>query len=135
MAVVYARCCGLASPTRPVVACLLTPGSGGKPAKAIRTVGTRTEEVLGLADWLAAAGGTPVALAATGGSWQPGWQRVEDRCSWRLANARHSKAVPGRTTDVRACAWVAGDPLGACGGLGCGRAAWSRPGRSGSGAS
>ncbi len=107
MEVLYARCCGLDVHKRTVVACLLTPGAGGKPTKAIRTFGTMTEELLGLADWLAAAGCTHVALEATGVYWQPIWNLLEDRFSLLLANARHIKAVPGRKTDVRDCEWIA----------------------------
>src|SRR5438874_4203034 len=107
MDVVYARCCGLDIHKRTVVACLLTPGPGGQPAKAIRTFGTMTDDLLGLADWLAAGGCTHVAMEATGVYWQPTWNLLEDRFSLLLANARHIKAVPGRKTDVRDCEWIA----------------------------
>jgi transposase len=107
MDVLYARCCGLDVHKRTVVACLLTPGPGGQPTKAIRTFGTMTEDLLALADWLAAAGCTHVAMEATGLYWQPLWNLLEDRFSLLLANARHIKAVPGRKTDVRDCEWIA----------------------------
>jgi transposase len=107
MEVLYERCCGLDIHKRTVVACLLTPGPGGQPTKAIRTFGTMTEDLLGLADWLAAAGCTHVAMEATGVYWQPIWNLLEDRFSLLLANARHIKAVPGRKTDVRDCEWIA----------------------------
>ena len=58
MEVVYERCCGLDIHKRTVVACLVVPGPQGRPAKAIRTFGTMTEDLLRLADWLAAAGCT-----------------------------------------------------------------------------
>ena len=107
MEVLYERCCGLDIHKRPVVACLLTPGPGGRPTKAIRTFGTMTEELLALADWLQAAGCTHVAMEATGVYWQPIWNLLEDRFTLLLANARHIKAVPGRKTDVRDCEWLA----------------------------
>ena len=66
MEVLYTHCCGLDIHKRTVVACLLTPGPGTRPARAIRTFGTMTADLLGLADWLAAAGCTHVALEATG---------------------------------------------------------------------
>jgi transposase len=66
-----------------------------------------TEELLALADWLQAAGCTHVAMEATGVYWQPIWNLLEDRFTLLLANARHSKAVPGRKTDVRDCEWLA----------------------------
>ena len=107
MEVLYERCCGLDVHKRTVVACLLTPGPGGRPTKAIRTFGTMTEDLLALADWLQAAGCTHVAMEATGVYWQPIWNLLEDRFTLLLANARHIKAVPGRKTDVRDCEWLA----------------------------
>ena len=107
MEVLYERCCGLDIHKRTVVACLLTLGPGGQPTKAIRTFGTMTEELLALADWLQAAGCTHVAMEATGVYWQPIWNLLEDRFTLLLADARHSKAVPGRKTDVRDCEWLA----------------------------
>jgi transposase len=66
MEVLYTHCCGSDIHKRTVVACLLTPGPGGSPTKAIRTFGTMTDDLLRLADWLAAAGCTQVAMEATG---------------------------------------------------------------------
>src|SRR5206468_3490049 len=66
MEVCYSRCCGLDVHKRTIVACLLTPGEGGRPRKEIRSFGTMTEDVLALADWLVAAGCTHVALESTG---------------------------------------------------------------------
>ena len=62
MDVVYERCCGLDVHKRTVVACLLTPGPGGGPRKELRTFGTMTDDLLRLADWLAGAGCTHVAM-------------------------------------------------------------------------
>ena len=39
--------------------------------------------------------------------WQPIYNLLEDRFHLLLVNARHSKAVPGRKTDVRDCEWLA----------------------------
>lgn len=107
MAVLHTRCCGLDIHKRTVVACLVTPGAAGRLTQTLRTFGTMTTELLQLADWLAAADCTHVAMEATGVYWQPIWNLLEDRFSLLLANARHSKAVPGRKTDVRDAAWIA----------------------------
>ena len=107
MEVVYERCCGLDVHKRTVVACLLTPGPDGRPTKAIRTFSTMTDELLQLADWLAAAGCTHVAMESTGVYWQPIWYLLEDRFQLLLVNAAHIKAVPGRKTDVRDSEWLA----------------------------
>jgi len=46
-------------------------------------------------------------MEATGADWKPLWNLLEDRFALLLVNARHSKAVPGRTTDVRDAEWLA----------------------------
>jgi transposase len=107
MEVVYERCCGLDVHKRTVVACLLTPGPGGRATAAIRTFSTMTDELLELGDWLAGAGCTHVAMESTGVYWQPIWYLLEDRFSLLLVNAAHIKAVPGRKTDIRDAEWIA----------------------------
>ena len=89
------------------LACLLTPGRRGQPQKEVRTFGTMTADLLELADWLAAAECTHVALESTGVYWQPIWNLLEARFTLLLVNARHIKAVPGRKTDVKDCEWLA----------------------------
>jgi transposase len=66
MDVMYSHCCGLDVHKKIVVACLLTPGADGKPTKEIRTFSTMTVDLVALADWLAAAGCTHVAMESTG---------------------------------------------------------------------
>src|SRR5262245_51445767 len=66
MDVVHPRCCGLDVHKQTVVACVLISSSSGQPQKTLRTVGTLTDELLALADWLASQGVTHVALEATG---------------------------------------------------------------------
>jgi transposase len=107
MDVLYERCCGLDVHLRTVVACVLVPGSGGRPAKEVRTFGTMTDELLALGAWLAARGVTHVAMESTGVYWKPLYNLLEDRFALVLANARLVKAVPGRKTDVRDCEWLA----------------------------
>ena len=107
MEVVYARCCGLDVHKKTVVACLLTPGEGGRPRKEVRRFETMTADLLALADWLAEAGCTHVAMESTGSYWKPIWNLLEDRFELLLVNAAHVKAVPGRKTDVKDCEWLA----------------------------
>jgi transposase len=107
MEVLYPRCCGLDIHKRLVVACLVTPGPDGTPAKRVRTFGAMTEDLLALADWLAAAGCTHVAMESTGVYWKPLFNLLESGFHLLLVNARHVKAVPGRKTDVRDCEWLA----------------------------
>jgi transposase len=107
MDVVYERCCGLDVHKKTVVACLITPGPGGKAQKAIRTFGTMTDDLLRLGDWLAEAGCTHVALESTGVYWKPIWNLLEGQVELLLVNAQHIKAVPGRKTDVQDSEWIA----------------------------
>jgi transposase len=107
MEVLYERCCGLDVHKRTVVACLLTPGPGGERRQETRTFGTMTDDLLALADWLAAAGCTHVAMEATGAYWKPVYNILEGQLGLLVVNAHHVKAVPGRKTDVRDAEWLA----------------------------
>ena len=107
MDVVYERCCGLDVHKRQVVACLITPDGAGRVRKDLRTFGTMTPDLLTLADWLAAAGCTHVAMESTGVYWKPIFNLLADRVDVLLVNAQHLKAVPGRKTDMRDAEWIA----------------------------
>ena len=107
MDVVYSRCAGLDIHKKTVVACVIAPGSKGKPHKTIRTFGTMTDELLALGDWLATEEVTHVAMESTGVYWQPIWNLLEERFVLVLVNAHHIKQVPGRKTDVGDCEWIA----------------------------
>jgi transposase len=107
MEAIYERCCGLDLHKRTVAACLLVPGPRGRARKEVRTFGTMTDDLLRLADWLAAAGVTHVAMESTGVYWKPLYNLLEDQFELVLVNARHVKAVPGRKTDVKDCEWLA----------------------------
>lgn len=102
MQALYECCCGLDVHAKTVVACLLK--SGGKQ---VRTFGTMTDDLLGLADWLAQSGCTHVAMESTGVYWKPVFNILEGLFEVILVNARHIKAVPGRKTDVKDCEWIA----------------------------
>jgi transposase len=105
--VVYERCCGLDIHKQLVVACLLVPGSGKEPRREVRSFGTMTDELLQLADWLAGAACTHVAMESTGVFWKPIYNLLEGSFELLLVNARHIKQVPGRKTDVKDCEWIA----------------------------
>ncbi len=107
MQVVYERCCGLDVHKTKVVACLITPGKGGKPQKEIRTFGTTTGELNLLSDWLSAAGCTHVAMESTGVYWKPVYYILEGNFELLVVNARDIKQVPGRKTDVSDAEWIA----------------------------
>ena len=60
-----------------VAACLRFLSPTGTRAEEIRTFGTTTRELLRLADWLATAGCTHVAMESTGVFWRPVYQILE----------------------------------------------------------
>jgi transposase len=74
----------------------------------VRTFKTTTKELLALSEWLAAEGGTDIAMEATGIYWKPVWHILSDGdFVLVLANAAHVKNVPGRKTDVNDATWLA----------------------------
>ena len=107
MDVVYPRCCGLDIHKKTVVACVIVPGDGGQPRKAVRTFWTMTADLLELSDWLDAQAVTHAAMESTGPYWKPIWNVLEGHLSLLLANAHHIKAVPGRKPDVKDAEWIA----------------------------
>lgn len=107
MEVLYRVCCGLDVHKKSVTACLRFPDPKRARAEEVRTFGTTTRELLRLADWLAAAQCTHVAMESTGVYWRSVYQILEGSCELLLVNAQHVKAVPGRKTDVKDCQWLA----------------------------
>jgi len=107
MDVVYARCCGIDIHKKTAVACVINADPNGRPRKQIRTFGTMTDDLLALADWLAAEGVTHVAMESTGVYWKAPYNLLEGQFEVLLANAQHIKAVPGRKTDVQDAEWIA----------------------------
>jgi len=108
MDIVHDRCCGLDIHKKTVVACLIAPGPDGKPKKEIRSFGTMTGDLLGMADWLQRAGCTHVAMESTGVYWKPIYNVLESTgMELLVVNAQHIKAVPGRKTDVKDAEWIA----------------------------
>jgi transposase len=108
MEVLRPRCCGLDVHQKSVTACVLISGDRpGRPRREVRTFATVTADLLRLADWLGAEGGTHVAMESTGVYWKPVWNVLEDGFEVLLANAHHVKAVPGPKTDVKDCEWLA----------------------------
>ncbi len=107
MDILYPCCCGLDIHKRNVTACLIDSDRKGRSRKEVRTFGTMTDELLALADWLAAAGCTHVAMESTGVYWKPIYNLLEANFTLLLVNAQHIKAVPGRKTDARDCEWIA----------------------------
>ena len=74
---------------------------------ACRTFSSFTAGLHALADWLAEAGVDTVAMESTGVYWIPLFEVLEARgFEVLLVNARESKSVPGRKTDVNDAQWI-----------------------------
>ena len=80
------------------------------PGRAERNVGkfgTFTCDLEALADWFQECGVNSVAMEATGVYWIPAFQILEGRgFKVVLVNARQTKNVAGRKTDVQDCQWI-----------------------------
>ena len=73
----------------------------------VRRFGTCTSDLLELADWLQKCGVTTVAMEATGVYWIPVFQILEARgFEVILVNARQTKNIAGRKSDVKDCQWI-----------------------------
>jgi transposase len=107
MQLIHPTCAGLDVHKKTVVACVRRAGPDGVATATTRTFTTMTAELLAMADWLAEAGVTHVALESTGVYWKPVWNLLEGRFPLMLVNPRDIKQVPGRKTDVKDAAWIA----------------------------
>src|SRR5262249_46762839 len=106
MDILYARCAGIDVHKNNVVVCVRRH-EGGRLIKEVRTFGTMTRDLLALADWLAVAGVTHVAMESTGGYGKQIFSILGGQVEVLLVNAQHLKQVPGRKTDVKDCEWIA----------------------------
>lgn len=109
MDVVLERCAGIDIGKDEVVACVRTPGLGGRGRrKDTRTFSSFVGDLEAMADWFADEGVTEVAMEATGSYWKPVWYVLEDRdLELKLVNVRHLKILPGRKSDVLDAEWIA----------------------------
>ena len=106
MDILVERCAGLDVHKDTVVACVRTPGKGGRRHIQTRTFATMTVDLLALRDWLVAAGVSLVGMESTGVYWKPIFYVLEDVVECWLLNARHLRNVPGRKTDVQDAEWI-----------------------------
>ncbi len=103
----FPRCCGLDVHKKTVVACLLTPGTGGRSRREKRVFSTMTDDLLAMIEWLKAAGCTHLAMESTGVYWKPIYNLCEGHFTLLVVNAQHMKALPGRKTDMSDAEWIA----------------------------
>jgi transposase len=104
------RCAGIDIGKDEIVACVRTPGPGGKGrAKATRSFPSFTSGLEAMADWFTAEGVTEVVMEATGSYWKPLWYLLEEggHFELKLVNARQVKILPGRKSDMADAEWLA----------------------------
>jgi transposase len=106
MDVLIERCGGLDVHKDTVVACVRTPGQGGRRHQETRTFSTMTTDLLALRDWLVAMGVTLCGMESTGVYWKPVFYVLEDAMECWVLNARHMRNVPGRKSDVQDAEWI-----------------------------
>ena len=108
MDVLLERCAGIDVGKDEVVACVRSPGVGGRGRrKQTRTFRSFVGDLEAMAEWFAMEGVTDVAMEATGSYWKPVWYVLEDRgFELKLVNAHHLKILPGRKSDIGDAEWI-----------------------------
>ena len=109
MDVVHPRCAGVDISKRDAKACVRIQGAGRARARStVTTWEAVTNRILALRDHLIAEEVTLVVMEATSDYWKPFYYLLEDApFEVMLVNARHTKGIPGRKTDVSDAAWLA----------------------------
>ena len=102
--------CGLDVHKEKIVACILT-GPLGKPTHSeIREFSTLIPDMIALRNWIVSKNCHHVAMESTGIYWMPIYEILEDAFSGDITllvvNARHTKNVPGKKTDMRDSEWI-----------------------------
>ena len=81
--------------------------SPDRDAEPVRRFGCFTADLREMARWLLEKGVRSVALQSTGVYWMPVFEILEQHgLKVFLVNARHTKNLPGRKSDVQECQWL-----------------------------
>ena len=109
MEVVYRCCAGVDVHKKSLTVNVLRRGIEGKEdLDEVRSFGTMSKDLFGLAAWLKDIGCTHMAMESTGVYWKPIYNIMSaEGFDVMLVNAAHIKTVPGRKTDVKDCQWIA----------------------------
>ena len=79
----------------------------GRAAEPVKPFGTFTVDLYKMADWLKQCGIKTVAMESTGVYWIPLADMLAERgIQVCVVNARDTKNMPGRKTDVQECQWL-----------------------------
>jgi len=78
-----------------------------KDEQPVRSFECFTADVERMADWLIGRGVRSVAMQSTGVYWMPVFEILQQRgMEVYLVNARHTKNLPGRKSDIAECQWL-----------------------------
>jgi len=76
-------------------------------SEPVQSFNAFTADINRMADWLVEVGGTSVAMESTGVYWVAVYEIIQERgLDVILANARETRSVPGRKTDVNDAQWI-----------------------------
>lgn len=78
-----------------------------RDAEPVRSFACFTQDLHRMADWLLECGIVTVAMQSTGVYWLPVYEILIQRgLEVYLVNARHTRNLPGRKSDVQECQWL-----------------------------
>jgi transposase len=81
--------------------------SPDRDERPVRCFDCFTADLERMADWLVERGVRSVALQSTGVYWMPVFEILQQRgMEVYLVNARHTKNLPGRKSDIEECQWL-----------------------------
>jgi transposase len=81
--------------------------SPDRDTEPVRRFGCFTSDLREMARWLVEKGVRCVAMQSTGVYWMPVFEILEEHgLEVFLVNARHTKNVPGRKSDIQECQWL-----------------------------
>lgn len=105
--VLHPICCGLDVHKDSVTACLIVQTPSGERIEQCE-FRTFTRDLRALREWLLDNECPVVAIESTGVYWRPVFNVLEGSIQVILVNARHTKHLPGRKTDMSDSKWLAG---------------------------
>lgn len=106
MEILHQRCAGLDVSKNDVKVTIRTQRSDGHARYETTTWGATTSDILALRDFLVDQQVTAVIMESTSDYWKPFYYLLEDQLHVELVNARQTKHVPGRKSDVTDSGWL-----------------------------
>jgi transposase len=108
MEVIHPRCAGIDVSKKDAKVCVRIQGAGRKATSSTVTTWTSmTNSILALREHLIAQQVSCVVIESTSAYWKPFYYLLEEHLNVTLVNARDTRNVPGRKSDVSDAAWLA----------------------------